>query len=118
MRDFLRHLFIAKSLKHNGQHSFLIQAAEELGQLLKLRVEVSNFETCCRMIAAQVGIGIIPAYAARRYIKTMPIQIMSLNDAWALRKLQICIQESSELPAFAKDLLDQLIADADADTTN
>lgn len=95
-------------------HSFLLQAADDLGQILKIRVEVSNFETCCKMVSAQLGIGIIPETAAIRYAEIMPISILQLSNPWALRKLQICIQEGNELPAFAKDLLDQLIADAQA----
>lgn len=111
--DLLGYDFICL-FESSAIHSFLILAAEDLGQSLKMRVEVSNFETCCRMIAAQLGIGIIPEHAAKRYIKTMPIRILYLNDVWSLRKLHICIQESNQLPAFANDLLDQLIADIDA----
>ncbi|MFA7437949.1 LysR family transcriptional regulator [Castellaniella sp.] len=95
-------------------HSFLLQAAEDQGRLLKKRVEVSNFETCCRLIAAQVGIGVIPESAALRYADSMPIAILTLEDAWALRKLHICVQETTELPAFARELVDLLVADAAA----
>lgn len=93
-------------------HSFLQLAAEDQGRLLKKRVEVGNFETCCRLIAAQVGIGVIPESAARRHAHSMPLAILSLQDTWALRKLHICVQETSELPIFARDLLDLLVADA------
>lgn len=109
--DLLNYDFISL-FENSAIHSFLLQAAEDLGQTLKMRVEVSSFETCCNMIAAQIGIGIIPAHSAKRYIQTMPIRIMQLNDEWALRKLQICIQNTTELPGFANDLLDLLIADA------
>ncbi|HUG60187.1 MAG TPA: LysR substrate-binding domain-containing protein, partial [Candidimonas sp.] len=72
-------------------HAFLLQAADDLGRVLRFRVEVSNFEAVCRMIAAHVGIGVIPETAARRYVKDLPLQIISLNDAWALRRLHICV---------------------------
>src|SRR3546814_10668698 len=38
-------------------HAFLLQAADDLGRMLRFRVEVSNFEAACRMLAAHVGIG-------------------------------------------------------------
>ncbi|HEU0230100.1 MAG TPA: LysR substrate-binding domain-containing protein [Burkholderiaceae bacterium] len=93
-------------------HSFLLKAAEDSGRILRMRVEVGNFEASCRLIAAQVGIGVIPESAARRYEKTMPLKIMALTDDWALRKLHICVQEAGKLPAFAQELVDLLVQDA------
>src|SRR5690606_16899024 len=62
-------------------HSFLLKAADDRGRILRVRVEVGNFETTCRLIAAQVGIGVIPESAARRYEKTMPLKLIALTDA-------------------------------------
>lgn len=93
-------------------HSFLLTAAEDNGRFLRLRVEVSNFETSCRLIAAQVGIGVIPETAARRYVQTLPLKIMYLTDGWALRQLHICIQEAAELPVFSQELVDLLVRDS------
>lgn len=92
-------------------HSFLLKAADECGRSLRVRVEVGNFETACRLIAAQIGIGIIPESSARRYHMIMPVKIMSLTDKWALRKLHICTQEGARLPAFAQELVDLLEQD-------
>ena len=93
-------------------HSFLQKAAEDSGRLLRTRVEVGNFETACRLIAAQIGIGVIPESAAHRYVQTMPLKSMQLSDNWALRKLHICVKEFVELPAFAKELVDLLVSSA------
>lgn len=92
-------------------HAFLLQAADDLGRVLRFRVEIGNFEAACRMIAAQVGIGVIPESAARRYVKDLPLQIISLNDAWALRRLHICVRQFDKLPVFAKELVSLLVKD-------
>ncbi|PLC49015.1 LysR family transcriptional regulator [Pollutimonas subterranea] len=92
-------------------HAFLLQAADDLGRVLRFRVEVSNFEAACRMIAAQVGIGVIPESAARRYVKDLPLKIITLNDAWALRRLHICVKQFDKLPVFAKELVSLLVKD-------
>lgn len=94
-------------------HSFLMKAADDIGRVLRERVEVSSFEAACRMIAAQVGIGIIPRSAARRYAKVMPLKLIALNDDWALRKLHICMLDTDKLPVFAKDLVTMLMQDAE-----
>jgi DNA-binding transcriptional LysR family regulator len=93
-------------------HSFLLNAADEKGRYLRVRVEVSNFEAACRLIAAQVGIGIIPESAARRYAKNMPLKLIALTDEWALRKLHICVRALDNLPAFARELVALLVRDA------
>lgn len=92
-------------------HAFLLQAADDLGRVLRFRVEVSNFEAACRMIAAHVGIGVIPESAARRYVKDLPLKIITLNDAWALRRLHICVKQFDRLPVFAKELVSLLVKD-------
>ncbi|MBV6306664.1 LysR family transcriptional regulator [Candidimonas humi] len=97
-------------------HSFLLKAAEDSGRLLRVRVEVGNFETSCRLIAAQVGIGVVPESAARRYEQVMPLKLIPLTDAWALRRLHICVQSVDRLPAFAQELVTQLLQDAAAES--
>ncbi len=92
-------------------HAFLLQAADDLGQVLRFRVEVGNFEAACRMIAARVGVGIIPESAARRYVTNLPLKIIEINDAWALRELHICVRRFDELPVFAKELVSLLVKD-------
>ena len=41
-------------------HSFLMEAADRAHRRLKLRIQVGDFEAMCRLIAANVGIGILP----------------------------------------------------------
>lgn len=93
-------------------HAFLLQAADELGRVLRFRVEVSNFEAACRMISANVGIGVIPETAARRYASNMPLKMIALNDSWALRRLHICVKSFDKLPVFAQALVMLLVDDA------
>jgi DNA-binding transcriptional LysR family regulator len=93
-------------------HAFLLQAADDLGRVLRFRVEVSNFEAACRMIAAHVGIGIIPEKAALRYLRDMPLRAICLNDAWAVRRLHICVRQFDKLPVFAKELVSLMVSDA------
>ena len=79
---------------------------------MRMRIQVGNFEAGCRMIEAGVGVGILPASAANRHAQVMAIRIVPLNDAWALRKQQICVRSLATLPGFARDLVDLLVADA------
>ena len=93
-------------------HAFVLQAAEELGRTLRFRVEVSNFEAACRMVAAGVGLGIIPQTAAQRYVHDLPIRMVPLCNSWALRRLHICVRQLDRLPTFAQQLVHLMQEDA------
>ena len=93
-------------------HAFLRQVCDGLHRRLPLRIQVGNFEAACRMIEANVGVGILPESAARRHAQSMGIRIVPLNDEWALRALLVCVRKLDALPGFARDLVDLLVADA------
>ncbi|WP_050477629.1 LysR substrate-binding domain-containing protein [Herbaspirillum rhizosphaerae] len=94
-------------------HTFLHEASDALHRSLQIRIQVGNFEAACRMIAADIGVGILPESAARRYAQNTDIAIVPLNDKWAVRAMKICVRNLEELPAFAKALIVLLAADAE-----
>jgi DNA-binding transcriptional LysR family regulator len=93
-------------------HAFLNRECEQLNKPLKVRIQVSSFESACRMIEAGVGVGVLPESAARRHARSMAIRLVPLSDAWAIRSMQICVRNFDELPNFARDLIDLLAEDA------
>jgi len=93
-------------------HAFLRQACDQLHRPIKQRIQVSNFEAACRMVEADVGVGILPESAARRHAQTMAITIVPLTDPWALREMLICVRSLEALPAFARELVELLVEDA------
>jgi DNA-binding transcriptional LysR family regulator len=95
-------------------HLFMTAAADALGARLKLRIQVGNFEAACRMIEMGVGIGLVPESVAQRHAKSMNIRMIRLNDAWAERKLKICVRSLNELPPIARVLVDCLRSSEDA----
>lgn len=92
-------------------HMFLLQVCEGLHRRMQLRIQVGNFESACRMIEAGVGIGILPASAARRHARSMAITAIALNDSWAIRAQQICMRKLDQLPEFARDMVEMLVED-------
>jgi DNA-binding transcriptional LysR family regulator len=92
-------------------HAFVPQAAGPLRKSIKTRIQVSNFDSVCRMVEANVGIGILPESAARRHARNLDLKILRLNDDWAARNLIICVRDLDALPGFARELVDLLVAD-------
>jgi DNA-binding transcriptional LysR family regulator len=93
-------------------HSFIMEAAERAHRRLKQRIQVGNFDAMCRLVEANVGIGILPESAAQRQAKTSDIHLVQLGDKWALRDLKICVRSLDLLPSFARDLVAMIVEDA------
>ncbi len=107
--EALGHDFVGM-VEASAIHGFLAQAANDLHRSIKIRIQVGNFETACRMIEANVGLGVLPFSAASRHAKSMAIQIVEIKDEWAVRKLQICVRSVQALPVFARELIELLVS--------
>jgi DNA-binding transcriptional LysR family regulator len=82
--------------------------AARLGVRLKVRARLRDFDAICQMVAAAVGIAVVPEAAARRCAQSVPIALVSIRDAWANRKLAICARSFRTLPRPAKLLVEHL----------
>lgn len=92
-----------------ANHMFIQQRATELGRTAKIRAQVGNFDAMCRLIEANIGIGLLPQSVANRYMRFMNLQVVDLADPWALRETNICVRKFSTLPKSARSLVDFLI---------
>lgn len=95
--------------------SFLEGHAQRRGRRLRCRIQLKSFDAVCRMVEGGTGIGVVPEAAARRFCRMMDIRMIQLDDAWALRKLMICVRSLEHLPRHARRLVDHLRGDAAAD---
>jgi DNA-binding transcriptional LysR family regulator len=95
---------------HTGSslYSLMMRAAMEAGRSIKLRIQVRSFDGMCRMIQANLGIGILPIGAIASHIKSMAIRPIALEEEWASRDLQICLRELDALPVTARHLVQHL----------
>ena len=82
--------------------------AARLGMRLRFRARLRDFDAICQMVAADVGIAVVPEAAARRCARSMPIVPVRIRDSWANRKLVICARSFKTLPRPAKQLVDYL----------
>jgi DNA-binding transcriptional LysR family regulator len=82
--------------------------AARLGARLRFRARLRDFDAICRMVAADVGIAVVPEAAARRCAQSMPIMMIRILDPWANRRLAICARSFKTLPLPAKQLVEHL----------
>jgi DNA-binding transcriptional LysR family regulator len=82
--------------------------AARLGVRLRFRARMRDFDAICQMVAANVGIAVVPEAAARRCARSMPIAMVRIRDGWANRRLAICARSFKTLPRPAKQLVEHL----------
>ena len=82
--------------------------AAGLGVRLRFRAHLRDFDAICQMVAADVGIAVVPEAAAKRCARSMPITTVRIRDPWANRKLAICARSFKTLPRPAKQLVEHL----------
>jgi len=82
--------------------------ATRLGVRLHVRARLRDFDAICRMVAAGVGIAVVPEAAARRCTRSMPLALLAIRDSWANRRLVICARSFKSLPKPARLLVEHL----------
>ena len=86
----------------------LAQHAAQAGRHLRFRIRLGSFEAVCRMVADGVGLAVMPRAAASRCAAATALERVPLGDAWARRRLFLCVRRLGELPPHARQLVDFL----------
>jgi DNA-binding transcriptional LysR family regulator len=82
--------------------------AARLGMRLRFRARLRDFDAICRMVAADVGVAVVPEAAAKRCAASMPLTMIRIRDPWANRRLTICARSFKTLPRPARQLAEHL----------
>jgi DNA-binding transcriptional LysR family regulator len=83
----------------SGLARFLSQQASRNGRLPHHRVRVRTFDAAAQLVAAGVGVAVMPLSPALRW-RGPGLRIVALKDAWACRSLLLCATvEAAARPA-------------------
>ncbi len=80
-----------------------------LGRRLRVRIHVRSFDAMCRMVAAGLGIAVLPEAAVRPHLASMGLARLPLADAWALRSLLLGARDLGAQPRPVRLLLEHLL---------
>ena len=89
-------------------HAHIAGHAARLGARLRFRARLNNFDAMGQMVAAGIGIAVMPEVAAKRCARSMRIGRLRIRDPWANRKLAICARSFRALPRPAQQLVEHL----------
>ncbi|WP_347336603.1 LysR substrate-binding domain-containing protein [Bradyrhizobium macuxiense] len=85
-------------------------AATQAGKAMRLRINVPGFDAVCRMVQANMGLGLIPDRAFEVVGAGMDLRAVPLRDAWGRRELKIVVRDAAHLSATSRLMLDHLRA--------
>ena len=83
-------------------------AARETGKMLRLRIHVPGFDAMCRMVQANMGIGILPHKAYELFGRALGLHAVPLTDAWSDRSLILVVRDEAQLSPVSRLLFDYL----------
>ncbi|MEW6345164.1 MAG: LysR family transcriptional regulator [Paraburkholderia sp.] len=89
-------------------HTMLQRAAARVGRTVSYRVIVSNFDAAFRVVAANLGISVVPVEVGDAYRPTLGIRLIPLDDAWARRRFIVCYRDFDALQPAAQRMVDHL----------
>ncbi len=72
------------------------RAAMAAGRPLKLCMQVRSFDAVGHLVAAGLGVALLPKEAALPIIKAMKLLWRPLADTWALRQLQVVVRPDAD----------------------
>lgn len=87
--ELLEHPLVGLS-RDSGLSRFLAAQASRSGRVPRHRVRLIGFDAVAQLVATGTGAAVMPESAASRYHATNT-RVVALTDAWARRKLLICM---------------------------
>jgi len=74
--------------------------------MLKVRVQVRSFDAMCRMVAAGMGVAILPRAGAAPHLAAMGLQCLALVGTATRRRLLLAMRSRQALSPAARALVD------------
>ncbi|MDO9089819.1 MAG: LysR substrate-binding domain-containing protein [Burkholderiaceae bacterium] len=89
-------------------YPFLNLMSASLRFPLTMRVQAASVDALCRMVEADIGIGVVPEPSARRFARSGGIKVLSLDDDLARFTLLICARSFDKLPPHSQEMVDMI----------
>lgn len=84
--------------------------SQNAGKPLRVRIHVRSFDAMCQMVAAGLGIAIMPSGAAQPLAPSLGLRQIELTESWTDRELLIGARDLGSLARPARSLLDHLLS--------
>ncbi|MDP4301620.1 LysR substrate-binding domain-containing protein [Leptothrix discophora] len=107
LADLLDVDFVGLHVGAAAQDIILAEAAAQ-GRSLKARLQVRGFDAIAQLVAAGLGVAIMPTGVAQRLSQAYAIGLVALDEAWARRDYLVAVRAQEVLPAVTRRFVDLL----------
>jgi DNA-binding transcriptional LysR family regulator len=87
----------------------LASESAAIGRRLRVRIHVRSFDAMCQMVAAGLGVAVLPQAAVQPHLHSMALACRDLADPWVERELLIGVRDLAALARPARLLVDHLV---------
>lgn len=94
--------------RDSGLSRFLATQASRSGRVPRHRVRLAGFDAVAQLVAAGAGAAVMPESAAARY-RGGSTRVIALSDAWARRRLLICMTPQGSGLSGVRALVEALL---------
>jgi len=88
--------------------TMLRRQAALLGRAIVYRIQVSSLDAACRIVAAGLGLAVMPREAISPDASAAGLVLLPLADAWSQRRFVICSRGEGSVSATARLLIEHL----------
>ena len=80
--------------------------SRQAGATLRIRIHVRSFDAMCQMVAAGLGIAVLPAAAVQPLVQALGLRKIELTDPWVDRELLLGARDLGALARPARTLIE------------
>lgn len=93
-------------------HTLTMNLAVAHGATLDIRIQVQSFDAVCRMVAAGMGIGLVPhdSVLLNTTQEGFELEVLPVAEEWAKQPVYICHHRERPMTVAAEAMLEHLIA--------
>ncbi|MEB8340687.1 LysR family transcriptional regulator [Streptomyces endophyticus] len=95
--------------RESSNFTFLADTAKSYGRKLNVRLHVDHFHAVLDLVAAGVGVALVPAHMLRLSGSERRTATLRLRDPWAVRHLNLVTHAGERPPAFTSALIEHLL---------
>lgn len=107
LHDVLDEEFIAL-IESTALSVRLAMSASSADKKLRVRMRMHGFDAVTRMVAAGLGIGMLPLEAIRPQLAALPLRAIRLKDSWAKRVHRIATRDNEAISPAAQTFIEAL----------
>jgi DNA-binding transcriptional LysR family regulator len=89
-------------------HQLMLEHAQKRNRVLQVRWQVRGFDAIAQLVEAGLGVALLPAAVAERLTRSFSVNVLQLNEPWALRQYVVAARTQSVQPAAVQRFLDAL----------